>query len=112
MIKDKSGWEKVEVRDRATIHFGTADPTPLTYRWQIMLRRQEQGWVMFVPQAPIFLRQKVAKMVLGRRLASLTYAPVSFRERKIVARILVELSSKKTLGPQDTSASYIVWTCF
>jgi hypothetical protein len=98
IIKDKSGWAKVEVRERASLHFGTADPTPLTYRWQIMLRRQEQGWVMFVPQAPIFLRQKVAKMVLGRRLASLTYAPVSFRERKKVERILDELSSEKDVG--------------
>ncbi len=97
-IKNNSGWAEVEVREKASIHFGSVDPTLLTVRWRIGLLRDKQGWIMFVPQEPILLRQNVAKIVLTRRLATLTNAPASYRERRKIEQILDQISSEKGAG--------------
>ena len=95
VIMKNSGWAELEVNQSAAFHFGVAAPDSLTDTWRLSLRRQEQGWVLLIPQDPIYLRHDVARLVLRRRLVSLSRWPVNNQERKKVTQILDELQAEK-----------------
>ena len=93
-ITENSGWAELEVNQSASFHFGIAAPDSLSDTWRVSLRRQEQGWVLFLPQDRIYLRHNVAMLVVSRRLAALSRSPVNNQERKKVTQILDELQSE------------------
>ena len=97
-LQGNSGLADLEVRQMATFHYGKAIPTRMTARRNVILSRQEKGWVLVMPQDLICLDRFLAVTALTDHLGTLASTPANSPERKISVRLLNELRSGKSSG--------------
>ena len=98
-LEDKHGLAEVEVKEIAAFHYGKPYAKQSIASQRVVLSRQEQGWVLLLPQALVYLNRRLAAMALTNRLASLSQAPADRQEVKTAAKILHDLKSEKSAGP-------------
>jgi hypothetical protein len=90
-LQGNSGLADLEIRQIATFQYGKAIPTRVTAMRHVVLSRQEQGWVMVMPQDLICLNRYLAVSALTDHLASLGNVPATNPQRQISQRLLNEL---------------------
>jgi hypothetical protein len=92
-IHDNDGWVKLRAKRMASIQYGKADLNESTDTWRVRLSRQERGWVVLMPQEPIYLRRQLAVPTLSNHLATMSRAPANNEERRKVVTLLDQLLS-------------------
>jgi hypothetical protein len=93
-IHDNDGWVNLRAKRMASIQYGKADLNESTDTWRVRLSRQERGWVVLMPQEPIFIRRQLAVPTLSNHLATMSQAPANNEERRKVVKILDQLLLK------------------
>jgi hypothetical protein len=92
---ERSGWAVLEVRFTASIQYGFADLKQATEKWRVVLRRENQGWVLLAHQDRIYLRHDLAITALANQLAIMSRVPANGPELRNVVRVLDELLAEK-----------------
>jgi hypothetical protein len=101
-LDDNSGVADVEVKQVGEFQYGKAVPTRTKTRRQAVLSRQEQGWVLVMPQDLICLDRHLAVMALTDHLAAVPPAQANSPELKVSRKLLNELSSERKLWDPRT----------
>ena len=101
-IDDRSGWVELEVNQAASIRYGKTDLMRTSARWQVNLRRDERGWILFMPRNRIYLRRGLAIRVLANHLAAKSRVSADGQGLRDVVRALDELLAVKS---QDASGT-------
>jgi len=101
-LKGKHGLADLEVKEIATLRYGRLHAKRAIARRHVVLSRQEQGWVLLLPQDLVYLHPRVAG-VLTNRLAAISPALADRQEAKTTVTILRELTPEKSAGPSAGS---------
>jgi hypothetical protein len=96
-LQGNSGLADVEIKQLGGFQYGKAIATRTTARRQVMLNRQEQGWVLVLPQDLMCVNRNIAVTALTDHLAALPHTPANSREQKTTRRLLHQLSSERSL---------------
>jgi hypothetical protein len=95
-IHDRSGWAEVDVRETASVQYGKTESKPTTERWRLTLRRENQGWILLLPQNRVHLQRDQAIRALADHLAFVSGAQGNRQELRKTVKLLDELLSEKT----------------
>jgi hypothetical protein len=96
-IQGDSGIVDLEVKQMGALQYGKAVATRSKARRQVMLSRQEQGWVLVMPQDLVCLDRDVAVVALTDHLATTPRTSADYSELKVSRKLLNELSSHRSL---------------
>jgi hypothetical protein len=101
-LQGNSGLADLEIRQIATFQYGKAVATRTAAVRHVVLSRQEQGWVMVMPQDLICLNRYLAVTALTDHLASLGSVPANNPQRQISQKLLNELRASTTAERTDS----------
>jgi hypothetical protein len=93
-VHGNAGLADLEVKQMGTFEYGKAIPARTTVVHQVILRRQEQGWVLVMPQDLMCLNRDLAVIAITDHLTSV---PHDSRELKVSRRLVNELLSERRL---------------
>jgi len=93
-VQGNTGFADLEVTQMGTFEYGKAVPARATVVREMVLSRQEQGWVLVMPQDLMCLNRDLAVMAITDHLTSV---PHDSQELKGSRRLLSELSSERKL---------------
>lgn len=74
-LQGNSGLAEVEVKEIATFQYGKPNSNRLMARQRVILSRQEQGWILLMPQDLMYINRHIAARVLTNQLANLSQSP-------------------------------------
>src|SRR5262249_26549192 len=86
-VQGNSGFADLEVKQIGTFEYGKAIPARTTARLHVTLSRQEQGWVLAMPQDLMCLNRDLAVMAITDHLTSV---PHNGEELKVSRKLLGE----------------------
>ena len=93
-VQGNAGFADLEVTQMGTVEYGKATAARATVVREMILSRQEQGWVLVIPQDLMCLNRDLAVMAITDHLTSV---PHDSHELKVSRRLLTELSSERRL---------------
>jgi hypothetical protein len=93
----------LEVKEIAAFHYGKFHAKRSIARQHVILSRQQQGWVLLLPQDFVYLNSRLAATALTSRLATMSLAPADRQEAKTTVKTLRELTSEKSAVPSAGS---------
>jgi hypothetical protein len=93
-VQGNAGFADLEVTQMGTVEYGKANAARATVVREMILSRQEQGWVLVIPQDLMCLNRDLAVMAITDHLTSV---PHDSHELKVSRRLLSELSSERRL---------------
>ena len=93
-VQGNAGFADLEVTQMGTVEYGKAAPARATVVREMILSRQEQGWVLVIPQDLMCLNRDLAVMAITDHLTSV---PHDSHELKVSRKLLSELSSERRL---------------
>jgi hypothetical protein len=96
-LQGDSGIADVEVKQMGAFQYGKAIPTRTKVIEHVVLSRQEQGWVVVMPEDLMCLNRTLAVMALSYRLATVPPEPANSPELKDSRRLLNALESERKL---------------
>jgi len=96
-LEGDSGFADLKVKQMGWFHYGYAIPRRTTATYRVLLSRQEQGWVLDIPQDLRGLDRDSAVMALTDHLATVQPTPANSPELKSSRTFLHELSPKRKL---------------
>jgi hypothetical protein len=93
-VQGNNALAELELKQIAAFEYGKAIPARTTARRQVILTRQEQGWVLIMPQDLMCLNRDLAVMAITDHLTSV---PHDSQELRVSRRLLSQLSSERKL---------------
>jgi len=95
-LQGNSGLAEVEVKEIAGFQYGKPAPKQSIVRQRVILSRQEQGWMLLLPQDLMYLSRRTAVVALNDQLATLSKTPADQLQAKKTSKILRELLAPKS----------------
>jgi hypothetical protein len=103
-VQGKSGLAEVEVKQIAAFRYGKPTWSQLISRRRLILSRQQQGWILLMPQDLLYLTRRMAAAALTDQLTALSKAPADQLQAKKTSKMLHELLSEKSAGANTGSS--------
>jgi len=103
-LQGNSGLAEVEVKEIAGFQYGKPAPKQSIARQRVILSRQEQGWMLLLPQDLMYLSRRTAVVALNDQLATLSKTPADQLQAKKTSKILRELLAPKSPAATPTAA--------
>jgi hypothetical protein len=101
-LQGDSGFAELEISQRGAFEYGKAIARRTTARHHVILSRQQQGWVLVMPQDLMCLNRDLAVAALTDHLATVPPTPANGPELKASRKLLHELSSERSLWDPRT----------
>jgi hypothetical protein len=104
-VQGNSGLADVEVQEIAAFQYGKPTSTRLIAKQRVILSRQQQGWMLLLPQDLMYLNRRTAAVALTDQLANLSKGPADQLRAKKTTKVLREVLSVQNAGAKTAGVN-------